>query len=57
MEGEGWLYVVVIHLEAFSADYLEPVDDAFGAGEGVEMGVGGEFLRGRDVESMPAEEE
>lgn len=43
-EGEGRLHVVVVHLEGFGADYLEPVDYAFGAGEGVEVGVGGEFL-------------
>lgn len=31
--------------------------DGFGGGEGVEMWVGGEFLRGGDVGGAPVEEE
>lgn len=40
-----WLVdVVVVHLERPVADDLEPMDDGFGAGEGVQMGVCGQFL-------------
>lgn len=56
-EGEGEGRVVVVHLEGFGADDLEPVHDGFGGGEGVEMGVGGEFLRGGDIGGAPVEEE
>lgn len=49
--------VVVVHLKGLVADDLEPVDDGFGAGVGVEVGVGGEFLGGADVLGAPVEEE
>lgn len=38
--------VIVVHEETGVAHDLEPVDDGFGGGEGVEMGVGSEFLSG-----------
>lgn len=56
-EGQDLLDVVVVHLEGFGADNLEPVDDGFGAGEGVEVWVGGKFLAGGYVARVPAEEE
>lgn len=49
--------VVVVHLEGLGADDLEPVHDGFGGGEGVEMRVGGEFLRGGDIGGAPIEQE
>lgn len=49
--------VVVVHLEGLCADDLEPVDYRLGAGERVEMRVGGELLAGGNIAGMPAEEE
>lgn len=44
-------------MEAFVADDLEPVDDGFDGGEGVEVGVGCDFLGESDVFGAPVEEE
>lgn len=49
--------VVVVHLEGLGADDLEPVHDGLCGGEGVEVGVGGEFLGDGDVGGAPVEEE
>ena len=55
-ERNNGLGFIVIHLERFRADDLEPVDHAFGACEGVQMGIGAKFLGGRDIFGLPAEE-
>lgn len=57
VEQEGTLRIVVVQLEGFIANDLEPVNDALGAGEGVEMRIGGEFLGHGYVFAVPAEEE
>ena len=53
----GLVDVIVVHLEALVADDLEPVDDALGAREGVQVRVRGELLAGGDVLGAPAKEE
>lgn len=56
-DAHGLVDVVVVQLERGVADDLEPVHHALGAGEGVQVRVGGELLAGRDVFGLPVEEE
>lgn len=56
-DAHGLVDVVVVELEGLVADDLEPVDDGFGAREGVKVRVGGEFLAGGHVARLPVEEE
>ncbi len=56
-DADGLVHVVVVELEGTIANDLEPVDDGLGAGEGVEMRVGGELLAGGNIERLPVEEE
>lgn len=56
-DAHGLVDVVVVQLEGLVADNLEPVDDRLGAGEGVQVRVGGEFLAGGHVARLPVEEE
>lgn len=56
-DAHGLVDVVVVQLEGLVADDLEPVDDGLGAGEGVQVRVGGKFLAGGHVARLPVEEE
>lgn len=54
-KGQGC--VVVVHLEGFGPNDLEPMDHGLGGGERVQVRVGCEFLRHRDIFRFPVEEE
>ena len=49
--------LIIEHLKCLSSHDLEPVDYAFDAGIGIEMGVGYYFLLEWDVFSCPAEKD
>lgn len=56
-QGKVLLDVVVVHLERFVADDLEPMNHALGAREGIQVRVGGKLLADGDVLRLPVEEE
>lgn len=48
--------IVIEHLEGLVSDDLEPVHDALGRGEGVQVRIGGQLLVRRDIAGRPVEE-
>ena len=57
IDGKRDVDLIVEELERSIADDLEPVHDGLGAGEGVEMRVGGQLLGPGDVLAAPVEED
>src|SRR6266852_1278733 len=53
----GCVGVIVVQDEARGAHDLKPMYDGFCAGKGIEVGIGCEFLRERDIMGVPGEEE
>jgi hypothetical protein len=53
----GCVGVIVVHDEARGAHDLKPMYDGLCAGKGIEVGIGCEFLRERDITGVPGEEE
>ena len=47
--------VVVVHLEFPVTHDLEPVDDGFDGGEGIKVGIRGEFLSTGNIVTLPIE--
>lgn len=56
-DAHGLVHVVVVQLEALVADDLEPVHHRLGAGEGVQVRIGGQLLARRHVARLPVEQE
>lgn len=55
-DAEGGVSFVVEELEVLVADNLEPMNDRLGAGEGVQMEIGGQFLCSGDIAAFPVEQ-
>jgi hypothetical protein len=48
--------LIIIHLKAFIADNLEPMNDRFGASKGIEVRIRGQLLMLTNVFARPVEE-
>lgn len=53
----GCIGIIVVHDEARGTHDLKPMYDGLCAGKGIEVGIGCEFLRERDIMGVPGEEE